>query len=271
MIVIKDKDRYKIIIKIIIFTIIPSLMFFSAKSNSFLDSFYDKGLIGPDIDIILIKDVSLVIGLILSSILLSMNLACKEILLNNISRQRESVLKFQKEIFTSALGDSLEANCTNINLRLFILKNNNLFKVKQKIYKLLGLQEPKKVFVIKNIAGLSDPGITNDLLFEAKPNTQGLVGKCYKERKIVYDDNLKMTINDYNLTDYHKSKTRNVCFCVCAPLFDQNDDIVSIISFDSDDPIKISKEKEEILANMIGIYCQFLYDYLPDLFLERKT
>ena len=124
-------------------------------------------------------------------------------------------------------------------------------------------------FRIKNIDGLAEPGITNDLKFQVLPEErrQGLVGECFKTKKMVYDDNLiQSNSTEYHLSEYQINKTNDLRFIIVCPVFSENGDVVAIIAFDSKNDIKVTEENKEALSNLILNYTQQLYEKVPELF-----
>lgn len=127
--------------------------------------------------------------------------------------------------------------------------------------------QTKNIYYIKNIEGLAEKDITDNLKFEVCPNRQGLVGECYEQKAILYDDDLENSNEiNYNLTHYQIAKTNQLKFILVCPIFSENEEIISIVSFDSYDKIKIKEESKEILRQLVLNYTQSLYECIPDLF-----
>ena len=125
----------------------------------------------------------------------------------------------------------------------------------------------KDVYYIKNIDGLAEKDITNNLKFEVSPNKQGLVGECYEQEAILYDDDLENSNEtNYNLTHYQKAKTNKFKFILVCPIFSESEEIISIVSFDTCDKIKINRDSKDILRQLVLNYTQSLFECMPDLF-----
>ncbi|MCF8009870.1 MAG: hypothetical protein K9L17_03490 [Clostridiales bacterium] len=127
----------------------------------------------------------------------------------------------------------------------------------------------EKFFIIKNIEGLSNTSDnTKDLKFQVQPEIeiQGLVGRCYNAKAVLYEGDAKYSEEDFNLTSFQKNKTSDTRFILCCPIFNEKNEVLSIISFDSPHKIIIPQDKEEILTNIIVGFCQNLYENAPDLF-----
>lgn len=127
-----------------------------------------------------------------------------------------------------------------------------------------------KDICIKNIEGLADAGVTNNLKFQVEPadSIQGLVGECYQRRTIVYDDNLEVTNDqEYNLADYQKSKTNDLKFILVCPVF-QEEVVEAIVAFDCKHDIKINGQEDKFTKAVLN-YTQQLHEYVPELFKSK--
>ena len=77
--------------------------------------------------------------------------------------------------------------------------------------------QTKNIYYIKNIEGLAEKDITDNLKFEVSPNRQGLVGECYEQKAILYDDDLENSNEiNYNLTHYQIAKTNQLKFILVS-------------------------------------------------------
>ena len=124
-----------------------------------------------------------------------------------------------------------------------------------------------KNYYIKNIDGLAESDITNNLKFEVYPNKQGLVGDCYDQKAIVYDDDMENSNEtNYNLTHYQIAKTNELRFILACPIFSESEEIIAIMSFDTCDRIKVKDESKDILRSMVLNFTQSLYESIPELF-----
>ena len=256
--------KYKIILSVILFTLIPSLLTYSAKSVSFLDNLKASGFIGQHVDLIVIKDYFLLAGIIFSALLLSVNLAITTFKKDNIIEQRNLLIKLNKYIFLRGLEKTIGIPHIDMNIRIFVphkskvLIFNSFFNIKI---------DNEIEFGLRYINGLNDTDDIKTLKYKVYPITQGLVGKCYKNKYINYDTNIKLnSLTKYNFSNYQKSKLANTQFYLCCPIFDKSENIASIIVFESAQEIEISKESEPIWHDFILGFSQSLYDYVPELF-----
>lgn len=200
---------------------------------------------------------------------LSIRLALVEIEKNSILKQRVCLIRYNKDNFLDVLQNMGLIEHTNINIRLFVPKKGILTVIKKILNKVL-LNKVKftREFIIKNVEGLGIRDKTDNLSFIVYPEEkmQGLVGRCYNERAIIYDDNLQNTSAVYNLTAYQIDKTCDIKFCLCAPIYNKKGGVVSIISFDSIHDVKIDKEDRQGWRVPITNYCQYLNECFQDLF-----
>ena len=84
---------------------------------------------------------------------------------------------------------------------------------------------------------------------------------------MVYDDDLEHT-NDtsYSLDRIQVSRTSNLKWSICCPVFDDKNTVVAIIALDGKTKITIDKEKENDLKEELYVFTRMLYDYVPQLF-----
>ena len=124
-------------------------------------------------------------------------------------------------------------------------------------------------FSIRNIYPFAHNDITENLRFRAYPDPQGLVGKCYVDKSIYYDENLTETNKTYSLNENQIAKTTDLKWSICVPIFDQSNEIIAIVAFDSQ-VSKLSIEKnEEAIRKLVNTFSQMLYDCAPTLFKQK--
>ena len=258
------KKKIKVILLVIVFTAIPSFLSYVANSTVFLEKLVEKGLIGASINIKEVKDSCLWIGIALSALLLSLNLAITKINLGAIIEQRNALIRMAKSLLTNSLGGNYLSNSSMVDIRIFIPKHPFLYKLSD----MLKLTEIHKYFVIKNIDLIAEQGETKSLQFEVSPNPKGLVGSCYKLKHMVYDDDLEHTNGSelYNLDNIQLSRTSSLKWSICCPVFDKNNEVVAIIALDGKNKITINKVKETEMAKDLIVFSRMMYDHVPQLF-----
>ena len=104
--------------------------------------------------------------------------------------------------------------------------------------------------------------------FEVSPDPQGLVGLCYNIRSVVYDDDLERNNGDdiYNLTEYQLSRTTNLKWSICCPVFDTSNTVIAILALDGKNQITIDDNNKSEIRNQIVVFSRLLYDAVPQLF-----
>ncbi|XCP85222.1 hypothetical protein ABXS75_19765 [Roseburia hominis] len=255
-----------ILVRGVIFSLIPALFSFLGSTNV-LEWAQKQQYVGAGIDVEFLKNAFSFLGISLTFVLLTSNLIMAEIKESIHRRQATELMKYTKEIMVAALTKSLGKEYCDINIRIFVPKRSIWLNLKNFFSK-----EKELYFCIKNIDGLAEAGVTNNLKFQVLPEAdkQGLVGECFSFRRMVYDDNLIISNEkDYNLNDYQKNKTSDLRFIIVCPTFSEDGNIDSIVAFDSKNEIKVTNENQEALSNLILNYTQQLHEKVPELFKAR--
>ena len=250
-------------ITVVIVSAIPAFLSYLANSSLLFDKMIEFGLLSDSIDIPLVQDYCLWIGIVFSAIFISINLFIKSVNLDRVSEQRNSLISMMKDLLTSSLGKRFLSESCPFDIRIFIPKHPFLYKLTDQI-KFIKI---KKKFIIKNIDLIANQGITKDLQFEVYPNQEGLVGSCYKTKSMVYDDDLENTNSkNYQLTQNQQDRTSKLKWSICCPICDENDIVVAIIALDGNTRITIDKEKEIEIREQMVSFSRMLYDSVPQLF-----
>lgn len=252
-----------IFVRGIIFSLIPSLCSYIGASDVLIYLQKVK-IIGENVNIRILKDAVVFLGIILTFGLLTYNLIKAEISEEKYRQQAIQLIKYNKDIFVSTLADCLGKEYCDINIRIFVPHKSLVWKMVH-----LFAKNYRHQFAIKNIEGLAEAGNTNDLRFTVYPpdKIEGLVGECYTQRNMVYDDNLeKSNSTDYHLSEYQINKTRDLKFIIACPTFADDKTIDAVVSFDSKNNIKLTSSNQEKLINMILNYTQQLHENVPELF-----
>ena len=223
----------------------------------------ENGILSEKVNIDLIQDICLWVSIILSVWLLSYNLLKAQIDYERILEQRNLLIKMNKENLKTALVEKFSNKFSNFNIRIFIPKHPNLYA----ILKFFHIKKYRISFIIKNIPQIAEARITNDLEFEVYPKCQGLVGICYNRKVMYYDDKLtKNNSTEYNLGDNQITRTSNLEWSICCPVFDSLNNVIAIISLDGTEKLTIDKNKEADLSKQIIVFSRMLYDAVPQLF-----
>lgn len=261
--------KKRIYIKELLISFLPAICTYLASSENALDRLKSNQYIGDNIDISQAKNFFLCISILLTFLLLTIRISKAEYKRDVYEIERTNLLSQNKDILLEGLKQQLNVQSLNLDIRIFVPERKFFSRLRNKI-----IPHEKKYFIINNINCLGKAGKTNNLKFEVSPNQQGLVGSCFSERSIQYDDNLYSTNNKvYNLTPYQIQKTDNLRFSLVCPLFSPKDEIVAIMAFDSTSDLKISTLDQELQTKFGYIfqnYSQLLFENVPELFSERR-
>lgn len=260
------KTTKEVLIKGVLCSFVPAVFNFLGSTDALVWA-QEKQYIGTSIDIEAAKMVCFLLSLLATFGLLSYNLIVSELKENMFRKRSTELIKYTKEIMITALAKSLGKEYCDINIRIFVPKKTLVWRIAHFLGK-----EKSLYFHIKNIEGLAEAGVTNNLKFRVYPDSEkeGLVGECFWVRKMVLDDNLVVSNNtDYNLTDYQKNKTNDLKFIIVCPTFNESGEIDAIVAFDSKNEIKVTNDNQEVLSNLILNYTQQLHEKVPELFKSK--
>jgi hypothetical protein len=157
-----------------------------------------------------------------------------------------------KDTFIGAVANIMDVDDTQLCMRLFVPEYKFLYNFIH-FFHIKNLFRLPVYFKLKNINGGAENGIRDGLKIQVNPETQGILGECFLKRTIVYGENLVSAINDYHFNDYQKQCIGAVDFCICVPLFDKSNNIMAIISIDSNNNLKV-KDKRFELFNFIDTF-----------------
>lgn len=240
------KKVIKHLIVVILFSAIPAILSYAANSPSFLEKLVSSKILGSAFPIEQMQNICFILGIILSTILLSCNLFYTQIKYDDLLDQRGLLIRMTKENLGIVLSE-FSSGFSDFDIRIFIPRFPRLYYICNKMQFNIN-----KEFAIKNIDIIANQGATKNLRFEVFPNPQGLVGQCYKTKKIVYDDMLETTNStDYSLTAGQISRTSNLKWSICCPIINSNDEVVAIVAFDGTKKIHIKREKQKDLSDNI--------------------
>lgn len=251
------------IFSVFLFTAIPAFLSYMANSTLIFEKLINNNFLSENVNIGIAQDYCLWIGILLSAFFLSGRLILKCIQFDRAQEERNSLLQMNKEILSSALCKMCSPNQFDFDIRIFIPKYQLLYKLANYLH----IKKIKQKFMIKNIDLIANTGITKNLEFEVYPHQEGLVGICYTKKALVYDDNLESTNNsDYNLDQTQISRTSNLKWSICCPIFADRDTVVAILALDGKSKITIKKENETALRDQLVGFSRFLFDSAPQLF-----
>ena len=253
----------KNILVTLVMSAIPSILSYLASSNVIFDYLIDHNIVGSAINIPFIQDCCLWIGILFSAVFLSLRLIIVQIRFDSIQEERNMLIKMSKEIVSKALADSCTPSPQDFDIRLFLPKRPVLYR----ILDFLRISRVPRKFAIKNIELIAEQGTTKNLEFEVSPNSQGLVGKSYADKSIIFDDNLETNNSvDYNLGHNQIQRTSSLKWSICCPILSQDNNVVAILAIDGQTKMAIKSSKKNELFQVISGYSRMLYDNVPPLF-----
>lgn len=258
------KKPVKIVIVGLLCSLFPALFSYLGQSNNALDWLKRNDLLGSGVSIELLKDICTGVSIFLTFILLTLPLICSQINEQLFRKQRDDLLYQWKDIFVAALSKGLNIKNLNMDIRIFVPK----ITLKMKIIKIINPSKYKLKFTIRNLNALAGIDTTENLAFEVYPEQEGLVGQCYKNKMMYHDDNLMLT-NDvaYNLSQSQIFKTKDLRFSLVCPILNEDNDVVSIVAFDSKQDIKVdNSEMKRTIENSVLNFSQMLHSRVPELF-----
>lgn len=253
----------KTIIRIIIISAVPAVLSYLANSSLIFDKLIEWKVLSAEVNISLIQDWCLWIGIVFSAFALSLNLIRTQYKYDRTLEERNCLIKMAKSILASSFVKKYFPDYVDFDIRIFVPKRQWLYSIADRC----GLEGTKRKFIIKNIDLIADPGITKNLQFEVSPNIEGLVGQCYSQKKVLWDDDLESTNSTgYNLTKHQISRTADLKWSICCPIYGNSYEIVAILALDGKTNTSINKEDEAVLAVELTAFSRLLFDSVPQLF-----
>jgi hypothetical protein len=259
----------------IVIAFIPAILGYLAKAYILPDPFLitvfsidsSQGAAAVNTEISVIKDCLWLASVLFTAIPLQVYMILNKERESRAIAERDGLLKFLRDQFQYKLEEDVKTKYPNINIRVYLPKH--------KIISVIGASDDSRkkkllmfrtVLKLKNISGFCCNNAPEGLYFHTGDNAQGLVGKCYTDKDMLYEDDLRRTDTAYHLTGYQKDHTRNTRFCLCFPLFNEQDKVVAVISFDSQEPITIRKTEKNIWCDNVTDFCLTLEQTVPHIF-----
>lgn len=252
------KRKAQILVIALLTSAIPAVLTYLGTDNNIIDILYKGNYIGSAVDINKTKNTFRIIGGILSFLLITYQMAEKSIKVDSMNAQINGLLYQNKCVFEKAF-EEIVGKHVGLDIRIFVPISPIISNPRKK----------QLYFAIKNYEGLCNAGTTNHLKFKVKPESEkeGLVGLCYNNKAMLYDDDLKKNNSvRYGLSPFQISKTRELEFSITCPLYDNNNSVVAIIAIDGREKITIDRTNETAIANSVVTFSQLLYENEPDMF-----
>lgn len=159
--------------------------------------------------------------------------------------------KFFRQYLNNALSEQFKTGDLYLNIRIFLPKKGILPFFSKLFW-------GRRYFQMHNFAGLYIDDVSN-LVFQVAPKCEGLIGQCYRDKKIWHD--FKLSINHsnpmYGLSDSQKQKTEYCKIAIAAPIFNDKNEIDAIIAFDS--KVQVNQPQDDNWINLIKESCVIIH------------
>ena len=194
-------------------------------------------------------------------IILGSDLLIKKVAYNKVSRQRNSLLRVNKDMLLKTWRSECPDLPSNVNVRAYV-PQNKILGVFTNIRRGRPINAVR--FGIRNENGLAEAGLTNHLSFEVSPDPQWLIGQCYQNNNTIVECNVRN--GQHSLEQWQKSKISSLKWCICVPINNEHDHVIAIVQIDSDTLANVNQWPEEICEELIVPFCLILYEAVPELF-----
>lgn len=248
----------------VLLNLIPAILMYLGKFESHAKWVYDLLNIKPEI---LTLDIFMMILFIAGCLMIYIIYPFRFELLKRKSVEENDMLKLVvkelRQSFCKALGKELGEHNLRLNVRKYTPQPFYQKRLRE------WTQFDKKYFQVKNFTELCDDDISENYSFEVCPVSRGLVGITYQTKSFKYDDNLSERMDLYNLNQYHKSKSviNSTEFGIAKPVLNQKEIVKSVITFDSNQAIKIPNDEKtkKNIDKIIHYYTDLFGKIIPYL------
>lgn len=259
----------------IVIAFVPAILGYLAKAdvlpNPFLATVFaidmGQGTAAVNQQLAPIKDCIWFISVMFTAIPLQVYMIWNRERESRATAERDGLLRFLRDQFQYKLEEEAKTKYPNINIHVFLPKYKFV-----SILNTNGNSNRKRLFLFqtvlksKDISGFCCNDTTDGLYFHTGEAAQGLIGKCYTDKALLYEEDLRKMDAAYHLTGYQKNHTRSTRFCLCFPLLNEQDKVLAVISFDSQEPIAIHKAGKNIWCDNVINFCLTLEQTLPHIF-----
>jgi|GEM_PF-1619537 hypothetical protein len=254
------------LLRIVVFSVIPALLAYIGSDDVLLDSLLGDARWLEQLDTALIKQLAVLLSVLLTSGFLVVMYEVKHAQSQKWEKNNHMLYNDLKTAFLLALSNEIgDPHINSVEFRVY-KETGTMKKIVEFLHARMQRRPYRRKFELVRIPGLSDDGGPRKLFYFVDGDTvQGLVGRCFQEKEIKYEEDISTLSALYNLTPFQISNTRSTKFCLCAPIFNAGNQIVSILSMECIYSIRIPDYKESVVADMITIFVQDLGKYFPKL------
>ena len=180
--------------RIIGFSLIASLLIFIGKNDLILNFLVEQNILSSRLDIEKTKLICFIVGIFWAGLWLPIQHSILKTRQKKKDEQFIELLSYNKESYFKLIKNKLNAYNTKFNTHIFRPQKGILGLWNRKVNK-------KTILKLINVKGISDKFHHKTLTFEInKLETQGLVGKTYKDKTLSVD--LNLAENDYHFQIY---------------------------------------------------------------------
>lgn len=244
------KEKFKNYSKAIIFGVIPSFFLFISKNDFVFNKLKDFKILA-DTDIPQYQLYFFIIGIFWVSILNSVILADVKNKLSQNNDKFYSIIKFYKKNHFLTVKNELKLQEYTFNTRVFVPSYTP-----KSIYRKIFFKET--ILVLKDIFPITDEFDFPKLKFKISPKkVEGMVGRSYQDKKMFIDFDLE-TQNKYQLSDSQNVLVENTKFCSTMPIFNGKDNVVGVVSIDSDTKVNLDENQTKMWKEYFVRYTAFI-------------
>ncbi|WP_339698360.1 hypothetical protein [uncultured Marixanthomonas sp.] len=238
-------------IRIIGFSLLASLLIFIGKNDLFLNWLVDKNILSSSLDIERTQLICFIIGIFWAGLWLPIEHSRLKSKQSEKDKQFVELLDYHKYTYFELIKNKLKEYNVSYSTRVFRPQKGIVGWWNREINK-------RTILELITIEGISDRFHHKTLHFEInKTEIQGLVGKCYNDKRLWVD--LNLAENDYALTDQHRIKIGNVEFCSAIPIFNKDQTKVNaVLSVDSQTKFTFNEQNRTDWEQHMIIYGAFV-------------
>lgn len=221
--------------RIIGFSLLASLLIFIGKNDLILNWLVENNILSPKLNLEKTQLVCFIIGIFWAGLWLPIQHSKLRTKQNKKDEQFIELLTYNKDSYFELIKNKLNAYNVNFDTHIFRPQKGIVGLWNRKVRK-------KTILKLITVKGISDTFHHKSLTFEInKTETQGLVGKAFKEQTLSVD--LNLAENDYSLTQQHLTKLGTVEFCSAIPIYNEEQTKVNaILSVDSQEKFNFSEQ-----------------------------
>lgn len=237
--------------RIIGFSLFASLLIFIGKNDLILNWLVENNVLSSNLNIEKTQLICFIIGIFWAGLWLPIQHSRLKVKQGKKDKQFIELLNYNKDSYFKLIKNKLKAHNVNFDTHIFRPQKGIIGFWNRNINK-------KTILKLIQVNGISDTFHHKSLRFEINKNeTQGLVGKSFKNKTLSVD--LNLADNDYALTQQHLTKLGTVEFCSAIPIFNGDETKVNaILSVDSQQKFNFSEENSRDWEEHMIYYAAFV-------------